>query len=103
MLLIREVMYCKPGKVRPLVEKTLAMGKLMEKGGLGKMRVSTDLCGERYWTMVMEFETPSLAEFEKMMAGGGMSDADNKAMEELMKGYHDLVDHGRREIFKIEG
>ena len=42
MLLVREVMYCKPGKVRPLVE-------------------------------------------------------------EAMTGYHDLVEHGRREIYKLEG
>src|SRR5207253_5992901 len=28
MLLIREIMYCKPGKVRPLIEKFLAMAKL---------------------------------------------------------------------------
>jgi len=26
-----------------------------------------------------------------------------KQYEELMKGYHDLVDHGKREIYKIEG
>ena len=24
MLLVREIMYCKPGKVRPMVEKSLA-------------------------------------------------------------------------------
>jgi hypothetical protein len=26
-----------------------------------------------------------------------------KEMEKLMSGYHELVDHGRREIYKIEG
>ena len=31
MYLIREVMYCKPGKVRPMVEKFLAMSKLGER------------------------------------------------------------------------
>ena len=31
MLLIREVMYCKPGKVRPMVEMFLAMAKLNEQ------------------------------------------------------------------------
>ena len=31
MMLVREIMHCKPGKVRPLVEKFLAMSKLMEK------------------------------------------------------------------------
>jgi hypothetical protein len=25
-----------------------------------------------------------------------------KKMEEAMKGYHDLVDHGKREIYRIE-
>jgi hypothetical protein len=24
-------------------------------------------------------------------------------MEKLMSGYHDLVDHGKREIYKLEG
>ena len=52
VLLIREVMYCKPGKVRPLVEKFLAMSKVNEKLGMGKMRVMTDFCAERYWTIV---------------------------------------------------
>ena len=37
MLLIREVFHCKPGKVRPLVEKFLAMSKLNEKMGFAKM------------------------------------------------------------------
>lgn len=103
MLLIREVMYCKPGKVRPMVEKFLAMSKINEKAGLGKMRVMTDFCAERYWTIVSEFEVASMQAFEEMMQGKGMSDEDTKAFENIMKGYHDLVEFGRREIYKIEG
>jgi hypothetical protein len=102
MLIVREIMYCKPGKVRPMVEKSLAMAKLMQKSGM-KMRVTTDLCGERYWTVVMEFETANLQAFENMMAGQGQSEQDTKEFETVMKGYHDLVDHGRREIYKVEG
>jgi hypothetical protein len=102
MLLIREIMYCKPGKVRPMVEKFLAMSKLNEKMGLGKMRVMTDFCGERYWTIVSDFEVPSMQAFETMMQGEGMSPEATKEFENLMKGYHDLVDYGRREIYKIE-
>jgi len=102
MHLIREIMYCKPGKVRPLVEKFLTMSKLNEQIGMGKMRVMTDFCGERYWTLVCEFEVKSLQEFESMMQGGGMSEQQQKEMEKLMKDYHDLVDHGRREIYKLE-
>ena len=103
MLLIREVMYCKPGKVRPMVEKFLAMAKLNEQAGLGKMKVMTDFAAERYWTIVAEFEVPSLKAFEDMMKGEGMDAATGKKMEELMKGYHDLVEYGKREIYTIEG
>ncbi|HVM42579.1 MAG TPA: hypothetical protein VMT77_03685, partial [Gemmatimonadales bacterium] len=71
MLLIREVMYCKPGKVRALVDKFLAMNKLSAKAGMPKMRVMTDVCAEQYWTLVAEMEVASMADFEKMMAGGG--------------------------------
>ena len=103
MYLIREVMYCKPGKVSAMKEKFLAMSKLSEKLKMPRMRVMTDFCAEQYWTIVAEMEVPDLGTFEKMMANPQGSDADMKQMEELMKGYHDLVDHGKREIYKIEG
>ena len=103
MFVIREVMYCKPGKVRPMVEKFVAMSKSMEKRGQGRMRVMTDFCAEQYWTVVAEFEVPTVQAFEAMMRGEGQSQAEAKEMESLMKGYHDLVDRGRREIFKVEG
>ena len=103
MLLVRDIMYCKPGKVRPLVEKFLAMSKLNEKMGMAKMKVMTDLSAERYWTVVAEMEVPSMAEFEKMMTGAGFKEADMKQFETIMQGYHELVDKGRREIYKIEG
>lgn len=103
MLLIREIMFCKPGKVRPLVEKFLAMAKLSEKVGMPKMRILTDFCAERYWTLVSEMEVASMSEFERMMQGGGQDPEAMKEFEKLMQGYHDLVEYGRREIYKIEG
>jgi hypothetical protein len=103
MLLIREIMYCKPGKVRPMVEKFIAMDKLGRKSGMPKMRIMTDFSAERYWTIVAEMEVADLAEFEKMMTSEGQKPEDVKEYEKLMEGYHDLVDHGRREIYKIEG
>ena len=103
MLLIREIMYCKPGKVRPMVEKFVAMSKIMEKYGQGKMKVMTDFAAERYWTIVSEFEVESMEAFENMMSNEeGYSAEDMKQMEELMKGYHELVEYGRREIYKLE-
>jgi hypothetical protein len=102
MLLVREIMYCKPGKVRPMVEKFLAMAKLSAKAGMPQMRVMTDFCAERYWMLVAEMEVASMDEFERMMQGGEGSTEDMKEVENVMKGYHDLVDHGRREVYKIE-
>ncbi len=103
MYLVREIFNCKPGKVRPMVEKFLAMGKLGEKMGMPRMRVMTDVCAEHYWTVVAEMEVPSLEAFEDMMKNPQGSPEDMKKFEEIMKGYHDLVAHGRREIYKIEG
>jgi glyoxylate carboligase len=103
MLLVREIMYCKPGKVRAMVEKSLAMARLSEKMGMGKIRVMTDFCAERYWTIVSEFEVENMKAFEDMMQGTGQNAESMKQFDEIMKGYHDLVEHGRREIYKIEG
>lgn len=98
MLVIRDIMYCKPGKVRALVEKFSAMSKLNEKRGMPKMRVMTDVTAERYWTVVSEMEVPSIESFMAMM----QNPEDAKEFESIMKGYHDLVDHGRREIYTLE-
>lgn len=103
MLLVREIMYCKPGKVRPLVEKFLAMNTLGVKTGMPPLRVMTDFTGERYWTLVAELEVESLEHFERLMQGAGQSEEDQKEFEKIMKGYHDLVESGRREIYRIEG
>jgi len=103
MLLIREIMYCKPGKVRPMVEKFLAMSALSEKVGMPRMRVMTDFAAVRYWMIVAEMEVPDMQAFEQMMSAPQGSPEDLKQFEEIMKGYHDLVDHGKREIYKIEG
>jgi hypothetical protein len=99
MLLIRDIMYCKPGKVRPMVDKFIAMNKLSEQSGMPRMRILTDLSAERYWTVVGEMEVESLESFMKMMQDPNAM----KGFEEIMRGYHDLVDYGRREIYNIEG
>jgi hypothetical protein len=103
MFLVREIMYCKPGKVRALVDKFKAMSALSEKVGMPKMRIMTDFCAERYWTVVSELEVPTIEAFENMMSNPQGSAEDMKKFEKTMEGYHDLVDHGKREIYKIEG
>ena len=105
MYLVRELMYCKPGKVKPMIRKFLRMNELGVAAGMPAMRIMTDFAGEQYWTIIAEMEVSSMDEWEKMMSGapeGAAADA-MKEMEELMKDYHDLVTGGRREIYKIEG
>ncbi len=48
-------------------------------------------------------EVKDLQTFEQMMPSTTGSEEDMKQFEEIMQGYHDLVDHGKREIYKIEG
>ena len=103
MYLVRDIFYCKPGKVRPMVDKLLAMNALGKKAAFPNMRVMTDLAAEKYWTVASEMEVESLQAFEDMMAAPPASEADRKEFETIMAGYHDLVDSGRREIYKLEG
>ena len=98
MFLIRDIMYCKPAKARAMVDKFVALSKLTEKMGFGKMRVMTDVSAERYWTVVSEMEVVNLDQY---------TETSRKSMalpefQEAMKGYHDLIDHGRREIYQLE-
>ncbi len=99
MLLVRDIMYCKPGQARPMVKKFLALSKVSSAFGLKAMRVLTDVAGERYWTVVAEMEVGSLGEYEAAMK----KSMELKEFQDIMKDYHELVDHGRREIFTIEG
>ena len=99
MFLVRDIMYCKPGQARPMVQKFLALSKLIGKMGFGPMRVMTDVSAERYWTVVAEIEVPNLEEYAKR----SRESMDMKEFQDAMKGYHDLIDTGRREIYQLEG
>ena len=98
MFLVRDIMYCKPGQARPMVQKFLALRKLGQSMGMGQMRVMTDVSAERYWTVVSEMEVESIEQHTEMVK----KSMENKDFQDAMKGYHDLVDHGRREIYTIE-
>jgi len=98
MYLVRDIMYCKPGQVRPMVEKFTELAKIMKKMGVASARVMTDVSAERYWTVVSEMEVDSLEEYAEM-SRSSMSD---KKLQKIMKGYHELIQSGRREIYMIE-
>jgi hypothetical protein len=99
MFVVRDIMYCKPGKTRQMVEKFLALAKAGEKLGMGKMRVMTDVSAERYWTVVAETEVASMEQHAEM----ARKSMQMPEFQEIMKGYHDLIDQGRREIYALEG
>ena len=98
MFLVRDIMYCRPGQVRQMVQKFTALSKLAKDMGMGNMRIMTDVCAERYWTVVAETEVKSIEEHAEM-ARKSMADP---RFQEAMKGYHDLIVKGRREIYQLE-
>lgn len=99
MFVVRDIFYCKPGQVRPMVQKMLTISREARKLDMGSMRVMTDVSAERFWTVVAEIEVESLERFAEM----SRKTAETPEFQEAMKGYHDLVDHGRREIYSLEG
>lgn len=98
MYVIREVLHCKPGKVRLMAEKFRAMSNVLEDMGEEPLRLLTDVSGEPFWTIVAEAKVERIDDFfafeEKLMA--------NESLRDTMADYHDLVESGRREIFRIE-
>ncbi len=98
MVMVREVMRCKPGKVNELVKKFKALGEVMKEMGLAPFRIYTDVAGEHFWTMVLEREYESVSDVQ---AEESRVLADERA-QSVMAGYHDLVVKGRREIYKVE-
>ena len=99
MYLVRDIMYCQPGKARPMVEKFLALSKVLVAQGWGPMRVTTDVAAERYWTVVAEMEVTSMEQQAEM----ARKTMEMPEIQAVMKDYHDLVLEGRREVYNIEG
>ena len=54
MYVIREVLNCKPGKVRQMVEKFRSISMALKEMGQEPLRVLTDVTGEPYWTIVAQ-------------------------------------------------
>lgn len=98
MYLIRDIMHCKPGQVRPMVEKFKQLNKVMKKMGFTPSRILTDVSAERYWTVVAETEVDNIDDYTKM-SRETMTD---KSIQKVMKDYHEFVAQGRREIYMVE-
>jgi hypothetical protein len=98
MYLIRDVLNCKPGKVRDMVEKFRSISAAMVEMGQEPLRILTDVTGEPFWTIVAEAKVEKVDDFfaieRRLMA--------NEAVRKAMGDYHALIDRGRREIYRIE-
>jgi hypothetical protein len=98
MYVIREVLHCKPGKVRPMLEKFRSISAALKDLGHEPLRLLTDVTGEPFWTLVAEAHVQRIEDFfdvEKTLMA-------NESLRKTMADYHDLVEEGRREIYRIE-
>ena len=98
MYVIREVLHCKPGKVRQMVDKFRAISHALEEMGHEPMRLLSDVTGEPFWTIVAEANVEKIDDFFAME----QTLLANETLRKTMADYHDLVDSGRREIYRIE-
>jgi hypothetical protein len=97
MYVIREVLHCKPGKVRQMAEKFRAISHALQEMGHEPMRLLSDVTGEPFWTIVAEARVEKIDDFfaveQKLTA--------NERVAKAMADYHDLVESGRREILRV--
>jgi hypothetical protein len=98
MYIIRDVLNCKPGKVRPLMDRFRVLSAALQETGRPPLRLLTDVSGESFWTLVAEVSVETVDEFfaveEKLMG--------NESVRSAMAGYHELVERGRREVYHVE-
>ena len=98
MYVIREVLHCKPGKVRQMVDKFKGISTALKDMGHEPLRLLTDVTGEPFWTIVAEANVEKIEDFfameQTLMA--------NESLRKAMADYHELVENGRREIYRIE-
>ena len=98
MYVIREVLHCKPGKVRQMIDKFRAISHALKELGHEPMRLLTDVTGEPFWTIVAEAKVEKVDDFfavEQTLTA-------NESVRKVMADYHDLVESGRREIYRVE-
>jgi hypothetical protein len=86
------------GNSRVMVEKFRTISTVLKEMGQEPLRVLTDVTGEPFWTIVAEAKVEKIDDFfateQSLMA--------NETLRKTMVDYHDLIDGGRREIYRIE-
>lgn len=98
MYVIREILNCKPGNVRQMVEKFKSISAVVKEMGHEPLRLLTDVSGDPFWTIVAEVKVEKIDDFFAME----QTLMSNPALQHTMADYHDLVKEGRREILRVE-
>lgn len=93
MIILRETFIAKPGQASKLANLFKEVSVIIQGE---KYRVLTDLVSD-FNQVILETEYDSLEAFEKRMAEYQTSDE----LKEKMKGYTDMYQGGKREIFKV--
>jgi hypothetical protein len=98
MYVIREVLHCKPGRVRQMLDKFKSISTVMMETGQEPLRLLTDVTAQPFWTIVAEAKVERIEDFfameQKLMA--------HPTLRTTMADYHDLIESGQREIYRLE-
>ena len=100
MYVIREVAELQAREGPPTWSRSSgAISTVLKEMGQEPLRVLTDVAGEPFWTIVAEAKVEKIDDFfameQSLMA--------NESLRKAMVDYHELVDRGRREIYRVEG
>ena len=98
MYIVREILNCKPGKVRPMIENFEAISAALRDMGRQPLRLMTDVTGEPFWTLVVEATVETVEDFFEMER----TVTARESIQKRMAGYHEMVQSGRREVYRIE-
>ena len=96
MYVVRNVFQARPGKAKELVAKFKAAAPHLAAAGIRNTRILTDVAAV-FWTVEVEAEVDSLQDYI-----GGLESGLSPAAREAMAGYMELVQGGRRVIYRIE-
>jgi heme-degrading monooxygenase HmoA len=94
MIIVHDIFICKPGNA----SKVARLFKEVMSGQKEVVSILTDLTGE-FNRVIMVTQWESLSAWEKSWET--MNSEEGKKMQEKMKGYTDLYQTGKREIFRM--
>ncbi len=99
MIIVRDIFQVKFGKAKDAIASWKKAAELIKRQDKKKrdLRILTDLVGANYYTLIVESQFDSLAEFESMAAGMGSVKEMNAWYQEFIP----LVEGGRREILNV--